>query len=86
MFPELIIMNNEEEITAIVLISVKTGTEYDVLDEILKSIDVEDAYITYGEWDIVLIFKDKKLGEIDAKLTKIRKIENIDQTTTLLAM
>jgi len=79
-------MNNEEEITAIVLISVKTGTEYDVLDEILKNIDVEDAYITYGEWDIVLIFKDKKLGEIDAKLTKIRKIENIDQTTTLLAM
>ncbi|MGQ4915146.1 MAG: Lrp/AsnC ligand binding domain-containing protein [Candidatus Asgardarchaeia archaeon] len=79
-------MNNEEEITAIVLISVKTGTEYDVLDEILKNIDVEDAYITYGEWDIVLILKGRKLGEIDVKLTRIRKIKDIDQTSTLLAM
>lgn len=75
----------DNDIIAIVLIAVKTGTEYDVIDDILSTVEVDDAYITFGEWDIVVIIKGKKLGEIDEKITKIRKIPYIEQTSTLLA-
>ncbi|RLI66256.1 MAG: hypothetical protein DRO67_01455 [Candidatus Asgardarchaeum californiense] len=71
-------------IVAYVLISVKTGFEYEVLEKIDDIEGVTEAAITFGEYDIIARVEVDQIGKLDAIVIKIRKIEGVERTSTLI--
>jgi len=56
--------------------------------ESLKSMkEVEEAYIVYGEYDIVVKVNVEQLKDLDPFLTeKIRNIDGVQMTSTMIAL
>lgn len=73
------------KVVAYVLALASAGSEHDVCEQIKKIDDVDDAKVCYGAWDIVVTVETESFGKLDAVVTKIRKLPNIEQTTTLVA-
>mgnify|MGYP000250471973 CR=1 FL=1 len=75
-------------VSAYILVTVKTGTEYDVVDEIKKIVPKEklkDVVIVYGMFDIVVVLEANSLSELEKLVLSIRKIDKITSTTTLVS-
>ena len=75
-------------VSAYILITVKTGAEYDVVDEIKKIVPQEnlrDIAIVYGMFDIVVAVEAESLAELEKIVLSIRKIDKITNTTTLVS-
>ena len=73
------------EIVAYLLLVVKMGKEHDVAEKIKRIEDVVEALIVYGQWDILIRIETEDLGKLDYIVTQIRKIDGVEQTTTLIA-
>ena len=73
------------KVVAYVLALASAGNEHDVCEQIKKISDVVDARVCYGAWDIVVTVETESFGKLDAVVSKIRKLPNIEQTTTLVA-
>lgn len=72
-------------VTAYVLIISKSGKEKEVLDSLSKLEEIKEAKIVYGEYDIVTKVQADDVGKLnDFLLEKIRPIENIEKTSTLI--
>ena len=70
---------------AIVLFHVESGSENHVLKNVKKVEGVEEAYISYGSYDIVAKVKAKSMDALRECITgKLRKISNVRATITLL--
>ncbi|OYT30861.1 MAG: AsnC family transcriptional regulator [Thermofilum sp. ex4484_79] len=73
-------------VTAYVLLNIRSGKEYEIADK-LKSINgVKEVTITYGLWDIVVKVEVGCLGELDKIVFTIRRIDGVEQTTTLVGI
>jgi DNA-binding Lrp family transcriptional regulator len=72
---------------AYVLVNVEAGSEDIVLKQ-LKALDiVEEAYISYGIYDMVIkVKKDTMEGLKEALSKKIRTIEKVKSTLTLIVV
>jgi DNA-binding Lrp family transcriptional regulator len=72
---------------AYVLVNVEAGSEDTVLNQ-LKALDiVEEAYISYGVYDLVIkVKKDTMEGLKEALIKKIRTIEKVRSTLTLIVV
>ncbi len=72
-------------VKAYIMINVKTGTEDDVLDKVLKLGEVEEAAAIYGEFDVILKVKAKDMNNLDKLIVeKLRGIPDILLTATML--
>jgi len=71
---------------AYVLATVRTGREYDVIEEIKRMKGVKEVTLTYGLWDLVIKVETETLGELDNIVTNIRRIEGVEQTATLIGV
>lgn len=74
---------DEQKQRATVLLSVKTGTAWDVAKAVQHIEGVTEAYVTAGAWDVVvhLEFHYYQLGQI---VKHIQKIGDVIQTVTLV--
>ena len=79
------VYNEMPKVIAYVLALASAGSEHDIAEQIKKIEDVTDAKVCYGAWDIVVSVQTENFGKLDAVVTKIRKLPNIEQTTTLVA-
>ncbi len=72
---------------AYVLINVESGFEDEVLRE-LKSIEgVEEAYFSYGVYDIIAKLKSETMESLKDMVTKrIRSLSKVRSTLTLILM
>jgi DNA-binding Lrp family transcriptional regulator len=70
---------------AYVLINVETGEEEKVLNQ-LKSLGfVEESYVSYGIYDLVVKVKADSMEELKEMVThKIRSINQVRSTLTLI--
>jgi DNA-binding Lrp family transcriptional regulator len=73
------------KVVAYVLALAAAGSEHDVAEQIKKIEDVVDARVCYGAWDIVVTVQTESFGKLDTVVTKVRRLPNIEQTTTLVA-
>ncbi|MEM3088827.1 MAG: Lrp/AsnC ligand binding domain-containing protein [Candidatus Bathyarchaeia archaeon] len=73
-----------EVIKAYVVATVKRGTEHEVAEKIRKMKEVTEVLVTYGLYDLVIRIEAKSLGHLDKIVTDIRRIEEIEQTSTLV--
>ena len=72
---------------AFVLINVESGTEEDVIKE-LKTIEgVEEAYYSYGVYDIITKVKADSMEKLKDMVThRIRSLPRVRSTLTLIMM
>ena len=72
---------------AFVLINVESGAEEDVVKELKKIDGVEEAYFSYGVYDIIAKVKAESMEKLKETVTrKIRTIVRVRSTLTLIMM
>jgi DNA-binding Lrp family transcriptional regulator len=72
---------------AFVLINVESGSEEEVLGLIRKIEGVEDAYYSYGVYDIITKVKAETMEKLRETVTqKVRTIGRVRSTLTLIMM
>ncbi len=72
---------------AFVMINVESGSEDDVLKEIKKLEGVEEAYFSYGVYDLVTKIKADTMEQLKEVVTrKIRALSKVRSTLTLIMM
>jgi DNA-binding Lrp family transcriptional regulator len=71
--------------TAYILINSDVGSESSVLKEIKNVEGVEEAFATYGVYDIIVKVASDSMEELKRIITwKIRKMDGIKATLTLM--
>ncbi|MHC1598471.1 MAG: Lrp/AsnC ligand binding domain-containing protein [Candidatus Methanofastidiosia archaeon] len=72
---------------AFVLCVVKSGSEKETLDMLSKNKNVVDAFIVYGEYDIILKIKSDSTESMRSFMNEtVRNIPSIERTTTLITI
>jgi len=72
---------------AYVLINVESGFEEDVVHTIRKVPGVEEAYYSYGVYDIIIKVKAETMEQLKDMVTKrVRTISKVRSTLTLIMM
>ena len=74
-------------ITAYLAMLVKPGEESIVAKKLTEMPEVKDVDIVYGEYDIIAKVNVKDMEALQKFLiSKIRKIDEIDRTSTMIAI
>ena len=72
---------------AFVLINVESGTEEEVVGELKKIDGIEEAYFSYGVYDIIAKIKAESMEKLKDMVTKkVRAISEVRSTLTLIMM
>jgi DNA-binding Lrp family transcriptional regulator len=72
---------------AFVLINVESGSEDEVLKELKKTEGVEEAYFSYGVYDLITRIKADTMENLKDMVTrKIRALNKVRSTLTLIMM
>jgi DNA-binding Lrp family transcriptional regulator len=72
---------------AFVLINVESGSEDEVLQELKKIEGVEEAYFSYGVYDLITKIKAETMEQLKEMVTrKIRVLSQVRSTLTLIMM
>ena len=72
---------------AYVLFNVESGSEDAVLKQLRSLNNVEEAYVSYGVYDLVVRIKADTMEELKESVThKIRTIKQVRSTLTLIMM
>ena len=72
---------------AFVLINVESGSEDEVLKEIKKLEGIEEAYFSYGVYDLVTKIKADTMEQLKEMVTrKIRALTKVRSTLTLIML
>ncbi len=70
---------------AFVLFNVGSGSEDKVLNEAKKIKGVQEVYVSYGVYDLLVKIKADSMEELKELVThKLRNIENVRSTLTLI--
>ncbi len=74
-------------ITAFVSMSVTPGSDEDIVRELADDEMVVEAWLTTGEYDILLVLKGEDSSEInDYVNSRIREVEGVIRTTVTFAI
>jgi DNA-binding Lrp family transcriptional regulator len=72
-------------ITAMLLIGTKSGTERNVYDELNKHNEIEFVNELFGTWDIIAKIQTESVERMDEFVSDIvRNIKGVDSTMTLI--
>ncbi|MCS7105129.1 MAG: Lrp/AsnC ligand binding domain-containing protein [Thermofilaceae archaeon] len=73
--------------TAYVLISTDVGAEREVLERLKEFPEVEEAYVVYGIYDLVVKIDVERQEDLREVLTnKLRKLDKVRSTLTMIAV
>ncbi|MHA1216145.1 MAG: Lrp/AsnC family transcriptional regulator [Candidatus Thorarchaeota archaeon] len=74
-------------VTAFVSVSVAPGTDEEIVKDFVKDRRVAEAWLTMGEFDILLIVKVKDAGEMNDFVNNVvRTREGVIRATTALGI
>ncbi len=72
---------------AFVLINVESGSEDEVLKDLKKIEGVEEAYFSYGVYDLITKIKADTMEKLKEMVTRqIRSLSKVRSTLTLIMM
>ena len=72
---------------AFVLINVESGSEDEVLNELKRVEGVEEAYFSYGVYDLITKIKADTMEKLKEMVTRqIRSLSKVRSTLTLIMM
>lgn len=77
---------------AFVLIKTSPGHEREVVDDLMKINDIQEAHVVPGEWDILAVVNSQKEIVVpsdrkvyDLVMDKIVKIKHVEDTNTMVS-
>ncbi len=70
---------------AFVFVTTELGFEEDVLRQIMVLSGVKEAHLIYGMYDIMIKIEGSTAAEVDEQVARIRKLDKINSTQTLIA-
>jgi len=70
---------------AFVFVTTELGFEEDVLRQIRALSGVKEAHLIYGMYDIMVKIEGSTAAEVDEQVARIRKLDKINSTQTLIA-
>ena len=73
------------KIISYILITTKIGKEHETVELTRKIRGVTESLIVYGQFDLVVRIETSDLQELDQAVTLIRKMEGVEQTSTLIS-
>ncbi|ACS90101.1 Transcriptional regulatory protein, asnC family [Thermococcus sibiricus MM 739] len=63
------------------------GKEREVMEKLLTYPEVKEAYVVYGEYDLIVKVETETLKDLDHFITeRIRKMPEIQMTSTMIAI
>ncbi len=72
---------------AYVLLNVESGSEDNVLKQLKKLDSIQESYVSYGVYDLIVRLRADTMEELkDAVTHKIRTINQVRSTLTLIIM
>jgi DNA-binding Lrp family transcriptional regulator len=72
-------------IEAYIMMNIKSGSEDEVCEELVKYDEVEEVAVIYGEYDALVKVKTENMKSLDTFIIdKLRSIPNIFLTATML--
>jgi len=72
---------------AYVLINAETGTEGELLDELMRIEGVEEAYIVYGVYDIITKIRAEDMDKLKEIISwRIRRLPKVRSTLTMMVV
>ncbi|MBL7118410.1 Lrp/AsnC ligand binding domain-containing protein [Candidatus Bathyarchaeota archaeon] len=71
-------------ITYILLVT-KIGEEHNIVKELKGYEEITEVLTVYGEFDIIARVEHKEMRTLDIVVTKLRKIDSILRTATLIS-
>lgn len=77
-------ITQDEDVIAFLLLLTSSDQTEQLIDEFKEMPEVLEIYILYGEWDILLKIKLKSLPELTKFVLRLRKIEGVNKTNTLI--
>lgn len=69
-----------------VMIDVEPGSEKAVYDTVSKIKGIREVVPVYGENDFIVIADLENIGDLNVMVMKIREIQNVTSTQTILGM
>ncbi len=72
-------------IIAYIMLLTSVGKEHEIAEQIEKYDHVTEANVVYGSWDVVVRASLDELSQLDGLVTNIRKLEGVEQTSTLVS-
>jgi len=69
---------------AFVLVTVDTGREQEVIEDLKKIPQIKNIDYVYGNFDLVVKVKIKSMNELQKVLDKIRQMDHIRSTLTMI--
>ena len=70
---------------AFILVNVESGSEDDVLKQVKTMPFVEEVYVSYGVYDLILKVKANTMAELKDDVTKkVRQIKQVRSSLTLI--
>ncbi len=74
-------------VTAFVLCVTDAGKERDVVKMMKAMPNVEEAYVVYGEYDVIAKIRVEELKLLDTFITEnVRTIPSVQMTSTMIAI
>ena len=77
-------LNQDEDVVAFLLLLTSSDQTELLLEELQEMREVLETYIIYGDWDVLLKIKVKSLPELTRFVMRLRKIEGVNKTNTLI--
>jgi DNA-binding Lrp family transcriptional regulator len=72
---------------AFVLVNVESGSEEEVVEQLRKIEGIEEAYYSYGVYDIITKVKSDTMESLKDMITKkVRTLNKVRSTLTLIMM
>lgn len=76
---------SSEPIRVFILINTQVGKEDEVLSAVRGLEFVDEAYVIYGEYDVIAKLSLPALELLDKVVTSIRRLGGVTRTSTLIA-
>ena len=71
---------------AFILINVESGSEDKVLKQLKEMGLVEEAYVSYGVYDLVIKIKAETMELLKKVISEIRMLDNVRSTLSLILL
>jgi DNA-binding Lrp family transcriptional regulator len=72
---------------AFILLNVETGSEDEVLNQLKELTFVEESFVAYGGYDLIIRVKAESMTELKETVShKIRTLDKVRSTLTLILM
>ena len=78
--------SNGEKVIAFIMLITDSGSTQDVLKKLREMKEVKEAYMIYGDWDIIVKVILDKLSDLQSFMMTIRKALSVKKSATLIAL